>query len=157
MLVGCWSARGAKKGASPHYPPPLPQPSSCSVHWLLGNIIHSILFWLGGLGQGGHNPCVLPTRGGGGGWGTLRGQRPALRPPQDLGSHHLLYKRAGILGSPVATATCQVKERAGVGVPQPPQQEARGARASLTTPGILMVAHMSAHSGPCARGWSRGP
>ena len=70
MLVGCWSARGAKKGASPHYPPPLPQPSSCSVHWLLGNIIHSILFWLGGLGQGGHNPCVLPTRGGGGGWGT---------------------------------------------------------------------------------------
>lgn len=78
MLVGCWLARGAKKGASPCCPPFISQPSSRSVHWLLGNITHSILFWLEGLGQRGHNPCVLPPRGGGGGWGHQAGSSPPL-------------------------------------------------------------------------------
>lgn len=80
------------------------------------------------------------------GWGHQAGSlHLGLLRTRDL--HHLSYKRAGVLGGPVTTRTL----RQGVqGGSLCPSWRPGGPQASLP-PASLVVAHMSAHSGPCAR------
>ena len=90
--------------------------------------------------RAGTTPACCPPEVVVRGWGAPSGQQPTPRPPQDPGSHHLNYKRAGILGGPATTTIRQVKGVQG--------RESYGPPAGDSGSASLAAPSSDSHGGP---------